>query len=63
MYTENFFNVLLQNLMGIEHFEICILHLIEKLISRKLKDQLNWIFVSSLFSKSNICSIKIIEFS
>ena len=44
-------NVLLQNLMRIEHFEICILKLIKKLISRKLADQLNGNYVCSLFAK------------
>ena len=34
-------NVLLQNLIHFEHFEICILKLIKNLISRKLVDQLN----------------------
>ena len=34
--TENFLNVLLQNLMHMEHFEICVLKLMKKLIFFKL---------------------------
>ena len=54
-------NVLLQNLMRMEHFQICILKLLKKLISRKLMERLNWNFVCSLFSKSYIHSIKIMK--
>ena len=39
LLQEIFFNILLQNFIRIEHFEICILKLIYKLISRKLMDQ------------------------
>ena len=61
-FYRNFFNVLLENLMHMEHFEIYILKLIKKLISRKLMDQLNWNFVCFLFSKPDILSIKSIKF-
>ena len=64
--SKNFYrkmlNVLLQNVMRMEHFEIYILKLIKKLISRKLIDQLNSNFVCSPFLKSWLCSIKIIRF-
>ena len=40
-------NVLLQNLMRMKHFEIFILKLIKKLMSRKLINQLNYNFVFS----------------
>ena len=40
-YYRKMLNVLLQNLMLMGHFEICILKLIKKLIFRKLMDQLN----------------------
>ena len=42
-------NVLLQNVMRTERFEICIIKLIEKLISRELKDHLNSNCALSLF--------------
>ena len=35
-----FFNVLLQNITRMEHFEVCLLKLILKLLYRKLMDQL-----------------------
>ena len=38
---EIYFNILLQNLMRVEHFESYILKLIKKLISWKLIDQFN----------------------
>ena len=44
------FDVLLQNLMHVEHFEISILKLIKKLISWKLMDRLNSNFVCFMFS-------------
>ena len=47
-------NVLPQNLMRMEHFEIIILKLNKTLISQKLMDQLNWNFVCFLFSQFNI---------
>ena len=57
----NILNVLLQNLIGLEHFEICALKLIKILISRKLIDQLNYNFVFSLFLLRRIHSRKIIK--
>ena len=36
IYTENFLNVLLQNLMSMGHFEIYISSYFKKIISRKL---------------------------
>ena len=49
MMSWNFYrkilNVLIQDPMHMWHFEICILNLIKKLISRKLMDQLKWNFV------------------
>ena len=51
-------NALLQNLMRMGYFEIYIIKLIKKLISRKLMGQLNWNFVCFLFSKSNITVLK-----
>ena len=46
--SRKFFNVLLENLMRMEHFEIYILNLIKKL-SGKLIFQLNWNYASLYF--------------
>ena len=42
-------NILFQNLMLMEYFEIYIIKLSKKLISLKLVDEFNPIFVCSLF--------------
>ena len=48
-FYRKIFNILIQNLMWMEHFEICILKLIKKLISWKLIDQIELILYSLYF--------------
>ena len=50
-------NVLLQNLMRMEHFEICILKLILKM-SLKVMDQLNLNFDAFYFQKLEYTVLK-----
>ena len=53
-------NVVLQNLIRTNHFEICLS--IKILIFRKLIDEFNWNSVCFRFSESIICSVKIAKF-
>ena len=48
-FLQKIFDSFTPNLIPMEHFEIYILKLIKKLISRKLADQSNWNFVCCLF--------------